>query len=106
MCVCVRFSCSSPTPSVKWERKDAPFSSSHATKERFDRWLEFASISESDDGEYTCTASNTMGQVTHSYTVTVEGNYTHTHLYTHYGVVQLNTCFKNFNEKFGNEKKT
>ncbi|KAM9445055.1 neural cell adhesion molecule L1.1 [Clarias gariepinus] len=61
-----------PTPSVKWERKDAPLSSSQATKNRFDRWLEFESILESDDGEYTCTASNIIGEVTHSYTVTVE----------------------------------
>ncbi|KAI5612095.1 neural cell adhesion molecule L1.1 isoform X1 [Silurus asotus] len=61
-----------PTPSVKWERKDAPLSSSQATLDRFDRWLEFSSISESDDGEYTCTASNPLGNVTHSYTVTVE----------------------------------
>ncbi|KAF5893453.1 neural cell adhesion molecule L1.1-like isoform X1 [Clarias magur] len=61
-----------PTPSVKWERKDAPLSSSQATKERFDRWLEFESILESDDGEYTCTASNIIGEVTHSYTITVE----------------------------------
>ncbi|XP_053096642.1 neural cell adhesion molecule L1.1 isoform X2 [Pangasianodon hypophthalmus] len=61
-----------PTPIVQWERKDAPLSSSQATKERFDRWLEFASITESDDGEYTCTASNIMGQITRSYTVTVE----------------------------------
>ncbi|KAF7695861.1 neural cell adhesion molecule L1.1 isoform X3 [Silurus meridionalis] len=61
-----------PTPLVKWERKDAPLSSSQATLDRFDRWLEFSSISESDDGEYTCTASNPLGNVTHSYTVTVE----------------------------------
>ncbi|XP_053498627.1 neural cell adhesion molecule L1.1 isoform X1 [Ictalurus furcatus] len=61
-----------PTPSIKWERKDASFSSTKATEERFGRWLEFTSISESDDGEYTCTASNIMGQAKHSYTVTVE----------------------------------
>lgn len=69
--------CARPTPSVEWDRKGPPLSSSHATKERFDRWLEFTSISENDHGEYTCTASNTLGKVTHLYTVTVEGNYAH-----------------------------
>ncbi|XP_060794599.1 neural cell adhesion molecule L1.1 isoform X2 [Neoarius graeffei] len=61
-----------PTPSVTWERKDAPLSSSQTTKDRFDRWLVFDSILETDDGEYACTASNIMGNVTHSYTVIVE----------------------------------
>lgn len=72
--VCVWFLGTRPTPSIKWERKDASFSSTKAAEERFGRWLEFTSISESDDGEYTCTASNIMGQAKHSYTVTVEGN--------------------------------
>ncbi|GAA6085422.1 neural cell adhesion molecule L1.1 isoform X1, partial [Tachysurus ichikawai] len=61
-----------PTPTVKWQRKDASLSSSQATEQHFGRWLEFSSISESDDGEYTCTASNVIGHVTHSYTVNVE----------------------------------
>ncbi|KAG7323773.1 hypothetical protein KOW79_013475 [Hemibagrus wyckioides] len=61
-----------PTPTIKWERKDALLSSSQATEERFGRWLEFSSITENDDGEYTCTASNGIETVTHSYTVNVE----------------------------------
>ncbi|XP_062871146.1 neural cell adhesion molecule L1.1 [Trichomycterus rosablanca] len=61
-----------PTPTVKWERKDASLSSSKAIKQSFNRLLHFESISESDDGEYTCTSTNTEGHVTHSYTVSVE----------------------------------
>ncbi|KAK3518783.1 hypothetical protein QTP70_012734 [Hemibagrus guttatus] len=61
-----------PTPTVKWERKDALLSSSQATEEHFGRWLEFSSITESDDGEYTCTASNGIETVTHLYAVNVE----------------------------------
>ncbi|TTO15641.1 Neural cell adhesion molecule L1.1 [Bagarius yarrelli] len=57
---------------IPYGLKDAMLSSSQATLEHFDRWLEFSSITESDDGEYTCTASNDLGQVTHSYTVNVE----------------------------------
>ncbi|XP_066526587.1 neural cell adhesion molecule L1.1 [Hoplias malabaricus] len=61
-----------PTPTVVWEKKDGSFSATSAVSEKFNRWLTFYSISENDDGEYSCTASNTLGKVTHSYTVTVQ----------------------------------
>ncbi|KAF7662334.1 hypothetical protein LDENG_00239680 [Lucifuga dentata] len=61
-----------PTPSVKWLRKDGELSESRTAKEMFDRRLRFSNISESDGGEYQCTAENSQGKVTHTYSVTVE----------------------------------
>lgn len=63
----------SPTPSVKWVRKDGALSESRTSRENFDRVLSFTNISERDDGEYQCTANNSQGTVTHTYTVSVEG---------------------------------
>uniref|UniRef100_A0AAR2LAY5 Neural cell adhesion molecule L1 n=1 Tax=Pygocentrus nattereri TaxID=42514 RepID=A0AAR2LAY5_PYGNA len=60
-----------PTPSIKWVRKDGVLPESR-TRESFDRLLRFNNISESDDGEYQCTATNTQGTAAHTYTVTVE----------------------------------
>ncbi|XP_036448228.1 neural cell adhesion molecule L1.2 isoform X2 [Colossoma macropomum] len=60
-----------PTPSIKWVRKDGVLPQSR-TRESFDRLLRFNNILESDDGEYQCTATNTQGTTTHTYTVTVE----------------------------------
>ncbi|KAK1801615.1 hypothetical protein P4O66_022186 [Electrophorus voltai] len=61
-----------PTPNVIWERKDGPLSPINTSKLNFHRHLWIKNISESDEGEYTCTASNTEGSITHTYTVTVE----------------------------------
>lgn len=40
---------------------------------KYGRWLQIQSVSEADDGEYTCTAQNIQGSVKHHYAVTVEG---------------------------------
>ncbi|XP_062871773.1 neural cell adhesion molecule L1.2 isoform X2 [Trichomycterus rosablanca] len=61
-----------PTPLVKWVRRDGLLSESRTSKESFNRLLRFTNITERDDGEYQCTASNSQGVVTHTYTVTVE----------------------------------
>ncbi|XP_076875026.1 neural cell adhesion molecule L1.1 isoform X2 [Brachyhypopomus gauderio] len=61
-----------PTPTVTWKRKDGPLSPSNIMKTSFDRHLVFKEISESDEGEYTCTANNMEGSITHTYIVTVE----------------------------------
>ncbi|XP_048879246.1 neural cell adhesion molecule L1-like isoform X2 [Brienomyrus brachyistius] len=61
-----------PTPSITWHRKDGVLSQSRVIKQNFDRWLNFTSVEESDDGEYQCSAKNTQGVATHTYTVTVE----------------------------------
>ncbi|KAB5546132.1 hypothetical protein PHYPO_G00068610 [Pangasianodon hypophthalmus] len=61
-----------PTPSIQWVRKDGVLSESRTSRENFDRLLRFTNISERDDGEYQCTASNSQGTVTHTYTISVE----------------------------------
>ncbi|KAG7477340.1 hypothetical protein MATL_G00068490 [Megalops atlanticus] len=61
-----------PTPRVQWLRKDRALSESDTTKMNFDRWLLFNNISQDDDGEYQCTATNKEGEATHTYTITVE----------------------------------
>lgn len=65
-----------PTPSITWHRKDGVLSQSRAVTQNYDRWLNFTTIDESDDGEYECRAKNTQGVATHTYTVTVEGMHT------------------------------
>ncbi|KAI4823711.1 hypothetical protein KUCAC02_012284 [Chaenocephalus aceratus] len=61
-----------PTPKVSWLRKDGEMSESRTTKDMFNHRLRFSNISESDGGEYQCTAENSQGKVSHTYTVTVE----------------------------------
>ncbi|XP_030624154.1 neural cell adhesion molecule L1.2 [Chanos chanos] len=61
-----------PTPSIQWVRKDGEMPGSRTTTENHGRLLRFSRISESDGGEYQCTATNTQGTTTHTYTVTVE----------------------------------
>ncbi|XP_072552144.1 neural cell adhesion molecule L1.1 isoform X2 [Salminus brasiliensis] len=65
-----------PTPTVTWERKASTLpidpSSNRVTISSFNHRLEFKEIRESDDGEYSCTANNSQGSVSHSYMVTVE----------------------------------
>ncbi|XP_033484618.2 neural cell adhesion molecule L1.2 isoform X3 [Epinephelus lanceolatus] len=61
-----------PTPKVTWLRKDGEMSESRTVKDMFDRRLRFTNISESDGGEYQCTAENSQGKATHTYIVAVE----------------------------------
>ncbi|XP_045065381.1 neural cell adhesion molecule L1-like isoform X1 [Coregonus clupeaformis] len=61
-----------PTPTVQWVRKDGQLSESRTSRELSDRLLRFSNISESDGGEYQCSADNSQGKVTHTYTVSVE----------------------------------
>uniref|UniRef100_A0A667X2X5 Neural cell adhesion molecule L1 n=1 Tax=Myripristis murdjan TaxID=586833 RepID=A0A667X2X5_9TELE len=61
-----------PTPKVLWLRKDGELSESRTSKEMFNRRLHFTNITESDAGEYQCTAENSQGTTQHSYTVIVE----------------------------------
>lgn len=58
---------------MSWLRKDGELSESRTTKDMFDHYLRFSDISESDGGEYQCTAENSQGKVIHTYTLTVEG---------------------------------
>uniref|UniRef100_A0A8C2D724 Neural cell adhesion molecule L1 n=1 Tax=Cyprinus carpio TaxID=7962 RepID=A0A8C2D724_CYPCA len=61
-----------PTPEVQWERMDSPLSPERVRMLKYKRWLQIESVSEADDGEYTCTAQNSQGSVKHHYSVTVE----------------------------------
>ncbi|XP_017571081.1 neural cell adhesion molecule L1.1 isoform X3 [Pygocentrus nattereri] len=61
-----------PTPTVTWERKDGPLSLDRASVLNYDRWLRFEEILESDDGEYSCTANNSHGFISHTYMVEVK----------------------------------
>uniref|UniRef100_A0A672SK23 Neural cell adhesion molecule L1.1-like n=1 Tax=Sinocyclocheilus grahami TaxID=75366 RepID=A0A672SK23_SINGR len=64
--------CLSPTPEVRWERMDSPLSPARVRMLNYEHWLQIESVSEGDDGEYTCTAQNSQGSVKHHYAVTVE----------------------------------
>uniref|UniRef100_A0AAY4D295 Neural cell adhesion molecule L1.1 n=1 Tax=Denticeps clupeoides TaxID=299321 RepID=A0AAY4D295_9TELE len=61
-----------PTPTVEWRLKGSNRVITQANVQKYGRWLEFDNISESDDGEYECIASNAFGEVKHTYTLTVE----------------------------------
>uniref|UniRef100_A0A667Z1S6 Neural cell adhesion molecule L1 n=1 Tax=Myripristis murdjan TaxID=586833 RepID=A0A667Z1S6_9TELE len=61
-----------PTPTVEWRKKDGNIKDTGAQLKNFNRWLHFRSISQEDDGEYECKASNSQGSAVHSFTVTVE----------------------------------
>lgn len=62
-----------PTPKVEWKKKDGSLEETSAQLENHNRWLHFDHITEEDDGEYECRASNSHGSVSHSFTVSVEG---------------------------------
>ncbi|XP_028264992.1 neural cell adhesion molecule L1.1-like isoform X2 [Parambassis ranga] len=61
-----------PTPTVEWRKKDGSLKETSGRVENFDRWLQFHSITQNDDGEYECRAFNSHGSVTHVFTITVE----------------------------------
>ncbi|XP_041701440.2 neural cell adhesion molecule L1.2 isoform X3 [Coregonus clupeaformis] len=61
-----------PTPTIQWVRKDGQLSESRTSIDLSDHLLRFSNISESDGGEYQCSANNSQGRVTHTYTVSVE----------------------------------
>lgn len=62
-----------PVPSIQWIRKDGVLSKSRTSTDSYNRVLRFKNISESDGGEYQCTATNLQGMISHTYSVTVEG---------------------------------
>ncbi|XP_067302078.1 neural cell adhesion molecule L1.2 isoform X2 [Pseudorasbora parva] len=61
-----------PAPSIQWIRKDGVLSESRTSNDSYNRVLRFKNITESDSGEYQCTATNLQGMVTHTYSITVE----------------------------------
>ncbi|XP_036068809.1 neural cell adhesion molecule L1.1 isoform X2 [Oryzias melastigma] len=61
-----------PTPVVEWRKKDGTLKDVSSRLMNHNRWLHFGNISQEDDGEYECKASNSFGFATHTFTVTVE----------------------------------
>ncbi|XP_013882383.1 neural cell adhesion molecule L1, partial [Austrofundulus limnaeus] len=61
-----------PTPRVEWQKINGHHSNLAAKLQNYNRWLHFDHITEDDDGEYRCRAINSYGNVTHSFTVTVQ----------------------------------
>ncbi|XP_053705059.1 neural cell adhesion molecule L1.1-like isoform X2 [Synchiropus splendidus] len=61
-----------PTPKVEWKKKDGKLEETSGRKDNYNRWLYFDSITQKDDGEYECEATNSNGRVKHSFTLTVE----------------------------------
>ncbi|XP_032872502.1 neural cell adhesion molecule L1-like, partial [Amblyraja radiata] len=64
-----------PTPSVHWERMDGNLPAGRVSYQNFNKTLTVHDVAEEDDGEYRCVVINGQGRVTHTYSVTVEGEY-------------------------------
>lgn len=58
---------------MEWRKKDGSLKETSGRVENFERWFQFHSITQNDDGEYECRASNSHGSVKHVFTVSVEG---------------------------------
>ena len=67
---------------MEWKKKDSHLKKTNGNLENYDRWLYFDSITQDDDGEYECRASNSHGFTTHTFTVTVEGRLPNTTVHT------------------------
>ncbi|XP_056156143.1 neural cell adhesion molecule L1.1-like [Lampris incognitus] len=61
-----------PTPEVEWTKRDGNLQETGGELSNYNRWLFFENVTQEDDGEYECRASNIQGSAEHSFTVTVE----------------------------------
>ncbi|XP_059693788.1 neuronal-glial cell adhesion molecule-like, partial [Haemorhous mexicanus] len=61
-----------PTPWVSWRRLNAPLPPGRAVLDNFNHTLRLQSVSEADDGDYECTASNGLGTARSTHRVTVQ----------------------------------
>ncbi|XP_047445758.1 neural cell adhesion molecule L1-like isoform X2 [Mugil cephalus] len=61
-----------PTPKVEWRKKDGSLEETTGKTINYNHRLHFASITQDDDGEYACEATNVYGVATHTFTITVE----------------------------------
>ncbi|KAG2455583.1 L1CAM protein, partial [Polypterus senegalus] len=61
-----------PTPTMQWVWKDGEMSKERMIQEKYNKLLSIKNITEADDGEYQCIATNIEGTIKHTYTVTVE----------------------------------
>ncbi|NXF28299.1 NGCA protein, partial [Rhodinocichla rosea] len=62
-----------PTPWVWWRRLNAPLPPGRAVLDNFNHTLRLLNVSEADDGDYECAASNGLGTARRSHRVTVQG---------------------------------
>ncbi|XP_077645776.1 neural cell adhesion molecule L1 [Lonchura striata] len=61
-----------PTPWVSWRRLNAPLPPGRALLDNFNKTLRLRAVSEADDGDYECTASNGLGTARRGHRVTVQ----------------------------------
>lgn len=63
----------SPTPVIRWSKKDGDLPTRKVKLEDFGKTLRMMSMSDENAGEYVCTATNRMGFVSHTVAVHVQG---------------------------------
>lgn len=61
-----------PTPVVTWQKKDGRLEETSGQTSHYKHQLKFNSVQLTDDGEYECRASNSHGNASHTFTVSVE----------------------------------
>lgn len=60
---------------VTWQKKDGRLEETSGQTSRYKHQLKFNSVQLTDDGEYECRASNSHGNASHTFTVSVEGQW-------------------------------
>lgn len=74
LCCCFVAPCR-PTPTVTWQKKGGRLKKTSGQMSAHRHHLHFRSVQLTDDGEYECQASNSHGNISHVFTVTVEGQW-------------------------------
>lgn len=64
---------SRPTPEVSWTKVSGDLPSRRTSFLHFNKTLRIVNVSESDEGDYSCTAKNQLGSAHHIITVEVKG---------------------------------
>jgi len=65
--------CCSPVPTISWIGPENALSTGRYSLEGFNTTLVLKEIKEYDEGDYSCTASNTQGDNTHTFQIRVAG---------------------------------
>lgn len=82
VCECLRYpsawlslfvSFHSPTPEISWTKVSGDFPATRTSFLHYKKMLRIVDVSESDAGDYRCTAVNQLGSVHHTIQVTVKG---------------------------------
>lgn len=60
---------------VTWQKKDGRLEETSGKMSPYKHRLNFRSVQLTDDGEYECRASNSHGNASHTFTVSVEGQW-------------------------------